>query len=249
MWLGWVSLLGVVAACHSEEPVDAPFPRRDGGGRSRPGVDLTGLCSGKSVCADFGSDRVFYGDVIRLDDCAVNGAALLNGFWWVEDAGSRPFEWEAEVRVGGVFPTRGHMATNLYCDKAHGQAHTPDVGLAFDPPDFAWARLEDDDVFIPLGGKAEIDHELHASAVLEGPNAASTGHVRVTVVGRDGYPAVWYGLERGDDFQWGRHRATVVRIVAPQAGVLGAIGWVEIELADVEGNPHWFGAWGEQPVR
>jgi hypothetical protein len=237
MWLWWASIFGAVAACHPEESVGGPDPtRRDGGSARRPGeVDLTrALCDGNSVCEDFGMEEVFFGDVIALDDCVANRTALLRGSWLVEDAASRPFEWEAEVRVGGVFPTRDHVATNTSCVDAHWQAHSPDVGLAFDPPGFAWARLEGDNVFIPLRGKATIDHDFHATAVLDGSDAASTPHVNVTVVGPEGSPTEKGGLGYGDRFPWGKRRATVVRVVAPQAGLLGAIGWVEINLADVE---------------
>jgi hypothetical protein len=236
--LWWAAIFGLVAACHGDETVGGHVgPKGSGRTVLRPGeVDLyRAFCDGNSVCEDFDDHgEAFFGDAMKVVDCVANQTVLLAGWWLVEDAASRPFEWEAEVRIGGVFPTRGHVATNTFCVDEHWQMHSPDVGVAFDPNGFAWARLEGEDVFIPLRGKATIDHEFHATAVVDPSDAASALHVRVTVEGPDASRAFSGDLGHGDSFQWGTRRATVVRVVAPEAGLLGPIGWVEIRLADIK---------------
>jgi hypothetical protein len=139
------------------------------------------------------------------------------------------------VRFGGVFPAFNRVGTNLGCFDEHPPAHTPDVGVRVDPDGFSWAKLEGDDVFIPLRGKATLDHVLVAKARLDTGDAALVPRVTVSVEGSGASPLAYPGLGPGDSFPWGGRRAAVVRIVAPEEGLIGAIGWVEIHLS--EGTP------------
>jgi hypothetical protein len=205
------------------------------GSANRGRVDLSvALCDGKSPCEDFDfrSPEMFLHAHVSLTDCFPDQTALLFGAWSVEDAGARPFEWQAEVRLGGVFPSIGHVSTNLGCTDEYTQMHSPDIGLAIDPDGFAWAKLAGEDVFIPFRGTATVDHDFHATAVVDAAGAAAAPRVTVSVDGPDAPPTRQAGLGPGDSFAWGSYRAVVVRVVAPQDGLLGAIGWVEIALAD-----------------
>jgi hypothetical protein len=198
-------------------------------------VDLSvALCDGKSPCEDFDflSPEMFLHAHVSLTDCFPNQTALLFGAWSVRDAGSRPFEWQAEVRLGGVFPSIGHVSTNLGCTDEYTQMHSPDVGLAIDPDGFAWAKLAGQDVFIPFRGTATVDGDFHATAEFDAADAAAAPRVTVSVDGPDAPPTRHADLGRGDSFAWSSYRAVVVRVVAPQDGLLGVIGWVEIRLTD-----------------
>ena len=231
MFLAWMSCFPTITACRvrsesseSTGLTSSPLPL----------ALVRTICDGKRYCDDFNraSPEVFFGALIGLTDWLPHEPAVLFGSWSIEDAASRPFEWAAEVRVGGVFPSRAHMATNIGCFEEHREIHSPAVAVAIDPDGFAWARLEGDDVFIPFHGKATIDGDIHATAALDRPDAAAPARVTVSVDERDASPTAHGGLASGDTFPWGAHRATIVRIVTPQDSVLGAIGWVEIRLAD-----------------
>ncbi len=200
-------------------------------------VDLYhAVCDGKRYCDDFDSlhPERFFDAIVGITSCQSDGEAALFGSWRVGDAESRPFEWTAHVRRGGVFPSLGYTATSLDCGIYRPQAPLANVIVALDPDGFAWAKLQGDDVFIPLGGEATIDHEFHASALLEQGSDASTARITVSVEGPHDARTVHRGLGRGDRFPWGDDGATVVRLVDRQDGLLGAIGWVEIALS-VEG--------------
>jgi hypothetical protein len=192
------------------------------------------VCDGKRYCHDFDYRHPdpFLGASIGVTECKAKQTAVLFGFWSVQDASSRPFEWSAEVRFGGVFPSLGHVGTNMGCGNEHPQALSPEAIVAADPDGFAWAMLDGDDVFIPLRGEATIDHAVHATAVLDGTDSASAPRVTVSTEEPPAPPSAHRGLGLRDSFPWGGHRATVVRVVAPQDGVLGAIGWVEVSLSD-----------------
>jgi hypothetical protein len=204
-------------------------PRDEGAGE--PADLYLAICTGKRVCDDFDSREParFFDAFVGITDCVKDAGALF-GSWQIEDADSRPFEWKANVRRGGVFPSLGHTATNLGCGFYRPQAPLANGAVALDPDGFAWAKLERDDVFIPLGGEATIRHEFHATASLDQPGDASIPRTTVSVEGSRAARTVYAGLGRGDRFPWGKDGATVVRVVGPQSGVLGAIGWVEIEL-------------------
>jgi hypothetical protein len=197
-------------------------------------IDLVvALCDGASICEDF--DRVgpfrFDGASIGIVDCLTNGGAALVGSWSLDDAGSHPFEWEADARLGGFFPTRGHVGVEVGCGDEHPQVHSPDVGVALDPDGFAWARLDVGDVFIPIGGKATLDGRFGATASLDNPGVPSP-RITVTTTGPEAPQTSRGGLGPGDTFLWGVARARLVRVVPAREGLLGPIGWVEIALSD-----------------
>ena len=139
------------------------------------------------------------------------------------------------MRPGGVFPVPGYTAVSLSCSDEHWQVHSPDIGLRFDPDGFDWAKLAADDVFIPLRGKASIEDVSVATATLDAVDGDRDRRLTVSITEADASTAAHDGLEPGDTFPWGRYRARVVRIVAPQGATLGAIGWVEIHLSDEAG--------------
>jgi len=191
------------------------------------------LCDGSRFCddVDYRHPDLFFGAHVGVTSCAPDQRSVLFGSWSVGDAESRPFEWEAEVRPGGVFPSLGHVGTTLGCGNEHPQAPSPEVEVAMDPAGFAWAKLEGDDVFIPMRGTATIDHEFPARAVIAPADDGSAPRATVSVEGPDASAARHGDLGPGDSFPWGDHRAAVVRIVAPQDTLLGAIGWVEVHLS------------------
>ncbi len=232
MLIVWTTTLAATAAC------DVRGDRRlDAGSTSASApVDLYRvLCDGKRYCDDFdrGSNPVtYFGGSINLADCLTNGGAALFGSWSLDDADSHRFEWEGDVRLGGLFPTLGHVAAVVGCADEHPPMHSPDVGVALDPDGFAGARLEGDDVFIPLRGQATLDGRFRATASLDNPGVPSSPRVTVTVEGPGAPRTLHGGLGLGETFLWGGARARVVRVVAPQEGLLGAIGWVEISLSE-----------------
>ena len=100
------------------------------------------------------------------------------------------------------------------------------------------------EVFIPFDGEATIDHDFHAKARLDGRDDVSAARVTISVVGSDSARTEHHGVGSGDTFPWGSYRAFVVRVVEPQDGRLGAIGWIQIKLspgaldAGVRGESH-----------
>jgi hypothetical protein len=219
----------VVTACHLRDDDRRERVRLDPAYK----VDLFKvLCDGGTYCDDFDRSHPSMTALhLELADCKEGETAVLFGSWSAADSSSPLFGWEAEVRYGGVFPAFHRVGANLGCFDEHPPAHTPDVGVRVDPDDFDWARLEGDDVFIPFRGKATIDRAFIASAKLDiGPSAAGP-RVTVSVEGPDASLGSFPGIGPGDSFSWGSHRAAIVRVVAPQDGLIGAIGWVEIDLS------------------
>ncbi len=211
--------------------------RRPDGGSTNPSppIDLfRALCDGATICDDF--DRVgpmrYFDASIGIVDCLTNDGAALYGSWSLDDADSRSFEWAADVRYGGFFPMLGHIGVDVGCGDEHPQVHSPDVGVAFDPDGFDWARLEAGDVFIPIHGKATLDARFAATASLDDPGVPSSLRITVTTMGPEAPQTSHGGLRPGDTFLWGVARARVVRVVPAQDGLLGPIGWVEIALSD-----------------
>ena len=218
----WTPSLLTIAGCKVGDDGGESAPPS----RPRRHIDLTvALCDGGSRCeeVDQRNTAMFLEDRVGLADCMADQTAALFGAWSVGDAASRPFDWEAMVRWGGVFPSIGHVAVNRGCVEEFPQVHSPMVGLTTDPPGFAWAKPGGDDVFIPFQGKATVDGEFHATAVLEDPDADAPALVTVSIAVRDQPPTVHGGLRRGDTFPWGAYRGAITRVVAPQRGVLGAI--------------------------
>jgi hypothetical protein len=189
------------------------------------------LCNGVGKCTDVyhADPEWFFGGRIGLVDCARDQTATLFGEWPDGDAGPWHFAWRAEVRVGGVFPSLGQATTITGCIDMHWQIHSPTISLAVGPDRLAWARLEDDDVFVPFQGSAALDHTWVATAALEATDGAPP-RIDVSVHQGDASLAAFDGLKTGDSFPWGPHRAVVFRIVPPQPGMLGAVGWVEVRL-------------------
>jgi hypothetical protein len=189
------------------------------------------LCDGGAYCDDFDRTHPSMTDLhLELADCLTGETAVLSGSWPVASPDSVLFAWEAEVRYGGVFPAFHRVGANLGCFDEHPPAHTPDVGVRVDPDGFEWAKLQRDDVFIPFRGRATLDHASSARARLDTGTLGSVPSVTVTVDGPDASLGAFLGLAPGDSFSWGRHRAAIVRVVAPQEELVGTIGWVEIRL-------------------
>ncbi len=227
-------LLGTVAACHADDG------RHRANARPREAIDRLCLCDGRPFCEDFnvwGSSTLLVGAHVALNDCAGDQTASLYGDWALGDAGSHLFDWEADARRGAVFPVPSHTALNLLCEDEHWQVHSPDVMVRFDPDGFEWARLTDDDVFIPFRGEASIDDVFVATATLDAVDGDPAPRLTVSVAGSDGSTTAHGDLEPGDAFPWGGYRAQIVRIVAPQETVLGALGWVEVHLSEETGLP------------
>jgi hypothetical protein len=192
------------------------------------------LCDGKRDCPEIDTERPNpdFGARIGLKDCALHKSAVVFGSWPIEGAASRPFKWQAEVRLDAVFPTRGQVVAYLGCDQEHPEVYSPVILLARKPDGLDWAKLDGDDVFIPFRGTAAIDHAFYATAVLDAPDGASERRVAISVEEPPlTPPTVHGGLGPGDSFSWGDHRATIVRIIDPRDLALGPIGWVEIKLS------------------
>ena len=228
-------LLGMVAACHAEDD-----GRRHANARPREAIDRLCLCDGRPDCEDFNvwGRSMFVDGNLALNDCASDQTAALYGDWRLGDAGSHLFDWQGEARRGAVFPVPGRTAVSLLCTDEHWQIHSPYVALRFDPDGFEWARLTDDDVFIPFRGEASIDDMFVATATLDAVDGDPAPHLTVSVTGADGSATAHGDLEPGDAFPWGGYRAQIVRIVAPQETVLGALGWVEVHLSEETGLHH-----------
>jgi hypothetical protein len=224
-----ISATMVVTACHAGDD-----ERRARARLTDPAyqVDLFKvLCDGGTYCDDF--DRTHPSMTalhLELADCMASETAVLFGSWSVGSDSSR-FGWEAEVRYGGVFPTFHRVGTNLGCFDEHPPAHTPDVGVRVDPDGYEWAKLEGDDVFIPFRGKATLDNAFAARVALDVGAPGPVPRVTVSLEGPDASLTSVANLGPGDTFSWGGHRARIVRVVAPQEGLVGAIGWVEIALS------------------
>jgi hypothetical protein len=216
-----------VSACQ------APATKGADAGPSGPSLhDL--FCDGGPRCVYFNDLQPYtlHGAVFRVNDCLTHQVAVLSGSWSLDDAGSRLFEWEATAWPGGVFPTPGHVAANFGCGQLHEEVISPLVLLAFDLDGFDWARLQDGDVFIPVDGKATVDHGPKATALFDERAGRASPRASVSIEGAHGASTIHAGVERGDTFDWGNHRATVVRVVASVGQALVPIGWIEVALSD-----------------
>jgi hypothetical protein len=233
----WMAILSMLTSCAA--PATVSRAHRDAGPEpaSPPAEDplFDTTCESRQYCRDIDVENpdLDFGAEIGLVDCTAYKGASLRGSWPVEGTTAQ-FEWQAEARVNSVFPTLGPMVTYLGCAQRHPEVHSPEVLIARNPDGLDWARLEGDDVFIPLSGSATLDRVFHATAVLDARDGASEPRVTVSIeeppLARP--PARHPDLGRGDGFSWGYHRATVIRIVPTQERALGAIGWVEINLSD-----------------
>jgi len=193
------------------------------------------VCGGKHVCGIIwhSGSTIASGAEIAVDTCEAHGqSALFYGGWIIRDPGGFLFEWEAEVRYGGLLPSLGQVIMNLGCGVAESVSPWLTALVAYDPEGFNHLRLRDDDVFIPIGGKASIDKSAHATAMIDPKEGCGRPRAKVSIEVPRGPPLVYDNLRRGDSFVWGSHWVTVVHIVPPFMGFVGEIGWVEIKVSD-----------------
>jgi hypothetical protein len=197
------------------------------------------LCDGTRPCEEiyvWGLNQESSHALVEFKDCVEHQKVTLSGFAFIGHAASRRFKWRAAVREHAVFPTLDDLDAFTGCHQAHPDFYSPAVSLVGVSDLVDWARLEGDDVFIPFDGTAAIDHAFYATAVLDAPDGGASRRVAISVAEPPlVQPKLQGHLGPGDSFVWGDHRATVVRIVEPQDGDLGVIGWVEIKLS--EGAP------------
>ena len=157
---------------------------------------------------------------------------LFTGSWAIDDASSRLFEWKAAARFGGVIPFEGVVVAPLGCsERGPGSYPYPGGELMLRPDGFADLALAPGDVFIPLDGDASLDHSPRATATLEAKTADAIAPTVAVSVASDGGHTMQRGLRARDLFVWGDRQAAIVRIVEPQGGEFGAIGWVEVRVA------------------
>jgi hypothetical protein len=135
---------------------------------------------------------------------------------------------------GTIFPMPKHLVALGACNPTqtddHGRTFPP-VGVLElrAPASFDWAAPKPGNVFIPLQGEAILDHDYHATAILDVLGDAGTSALSATITttrpkeADDQHPH----MRPMDSFRWGNRRATVVRIIEP---IAKAAGWVEIEL-------------------
>jgi hypothetical protein len=200
-------------------------------------IDLTDVvCGTRAYCTPVTGDTVeeVQGASIGVDHCETDaGPAAFFGGWQVH--GEQPsFEWKGPVRTGGVFPSVGYLATPVQCTPKDRCFPFPSSTVAVSLTGFDWATLQGDDVFIPFGGQATIERGFHATASLDaGADAAAA---RATIWAEGLHGAQTTDTAPGDTFGWGRYLASVVRIVQPQDGVLGPVGWVEVRLSEPTGD-------------
>jgi hypothetical protein len=173
------------------------------------------------------------GSEILLTGCRRKAEVLLKGWWTLGDGSSRLFEWKAAARIGGVIPLQGVVVAPLGCSEhGPGSYPYPIAGLIIAPDGFADAALARGNVFIPLDGEASFDHDLRATAVVRTETRDAAGPlVTVSIDKAPGRTDVHEGLRVGDAFAWGDRRGTIVRVVEPQGGKFGAIGWVEVRVS------------------
>ncbi len=194
------------------------------------------LCDATHICEEiyvWGLNQESSHALVEFKDCVAHQTVTLSGFAFIGHAPSRRFKWRAAVREHAVFPTLEELEAFTGCYQAHAEFYSPFVSLVGVSDLVDWARLEGDDVFIPFEGTAAIDHAFYATAVLDAPDGGGSRRVAISVAEPPLVPPKLQGhLGPGDSFVWGDHRATLVRIVEPQGGDLGVIGWVEIKLSD-----------------
>jgi hypothetical protein len=157
---------------------------------------------------------------------------MFRGWWAPDDASSHLFEWKAVVRLGGVIPFEGVVVAPLGCsERGPGSYPYPMTDIIIGPDGFADLALAQGDLFIPLDGDATFDGSPQATATLEATAGdATVPSVTVSIV-REGGLTLQRGLREGDQFAWGDRQSAIVRIVEPQGGEFGAMGWVEVRVA------------------
>jgi hypothetical protein len=207
---------------------------------SRP---YTGLCRDGNYCAALSSlspTTQFGATVGILDDAGIpDKSCELFGFWPLGDSGPQSFQWQAEVRVNGAFPSLQEVFVAIGCMLAHPQVPYYRSGdFARATGMFARTKLEDGDVFIPFVGHASLDERYVATAERK-PSDDDASVLRVTITVQDGTsPPMSYPDLRGyDRFMWGPYPATVVRLVPPREHGYGEIGWVEVRAEPAVSSP------------
>jgi hypothetical protein len=127
-----------------------------------------------------------------------------------------------------VVPAAGAMLKIQRCPRARDTTHPEEPRgalLLMNPPGYASLAPPETHVLLPLGGAhwTELDDGPSAHAELEG-GAASPDRVDLRL--SDG---TWLGgMRPGDAFDWGPHRAQIVRVVRPRHRMAG---WVEVTLS------------------
>jgi hypothetical protein len=224
-----IALAGVAAsvACDDQRKVGGECPEVNSP------IDIAkAVCGSRGVCTYMSTHDAIQirGAYIGLDSCGTADGAAFFGSWQVDGAPSRAFAWKGPVRTGGVFPSRGYLATPVQCTPANRCYPFATTTVAVALTDFDWVEPDDDNVFIPLHGLATIDQAFHASATLDERRDAAAARATILAEGLLGAQTIDAGV--GDAFPWGRYLASVVRIVEPQDGLLGPVGWVEIRLSE-----------------
>jgi hypothetical protein len=166
---------------------------------------------------------------------------MFRASWTTVGASSHLFEWTAAAHEGDVFPLHGAVARLVGCSNMtiHGQRilgrdqlNPPRSDATFEvcPPAFASAAPAQDHVFVPLQGEVSLDHDWRATAIFEPPVKTDTApSVTIFIGGVLDWAELYTTLHQGQSFPWGPHKATIVRVVAPRAPV---IGWAEVALSD-----------------
>lgn len=151
--------------------------------------------------------------------------------WGIAEAAEDSFRATFDAREGEVFALHGRLVQLYDCHGVvihkDGHASPPGADVFLDPPDQAWAGPAPENVVIPLLGDATLDGDAVAHATLERPDGALPESVTVSVADAMRPPSVHRNLRPLDEFTWGRHRASIVRVVAPDARL---VGWVEARL-------------------
>jgi hypothetical protein len=189
------------------------------------------VCLVRGRCDDAYSNAPLADGVTRTGIKACGDAGqLLFGWWPLDDADTRSFEWTALIPAGGVFPSLGSLAVPVGCAKPRKSYPFAMVTVAFDLTGVDWAKPDGDDVFIPFQGESIVDHEFHATATFEAHEDGARPRARIVAGAPGGLQTL--DAETGDPFAWGHHRASVVRIVEPHYDELEPIGWVEVKLSE-----------------
>jgi hypothetical protein len=222
-------IAGLLSACNR--------PERDMGeaNRSPPTGLWFEFCDGTRRCTSFGDGTHKIGDTdLALAGCRrQERQAMFEGASADEDAASPAFNWKATVRWGGVFPSGSVVAAVLDCTERSSAAYPfPNVGVLLMPDGFAHTMLDDGDVFIPVDGEATLGHVRATIALEASAGDAATTAATVSVAKAPEVAKTYPGLHVNDAFQWSDRRATIVRILPPQSGTFGVIGWVEVHLSD-----------------
>jgi len=162
--------------------------------------------------------------------------AVFAGSWPLDQARAHTFAWTVRVPRDDVFPLRGALAAlsrqwgTTAPDGALGWSAT----LRLRPPGAEGAPAPDH-VFVPLRGDATLDGARAIAVVTWPPRDSHTPTVTVRVTPADATARVYPDMGAGDSFPWAGRRATVARVVQPEAPF---VGWVEVALSPAPEAEH-----------